>query len=106
MSLTHQHINQIAPCERAIALRREAIAAVMADVDRRRMRLSAWIQNGRIDNEDALRRNARMPGVLGERWREFIILPADAQLQALSGPHFRGTTWQALLQCTPYFEVA
>ena len=94
------------PNPQAIAERREAIAAVMADVEKRQMRLAAWIQSGRIDIEDALRRSARMPGVLGERWREFIMLPADAQLQALSDSRFRGTTWQALLQCTPYFEVA
>jgi hypothetical protein len=96
----------IFPNPQAIADRREAIAVVMADVEKRQMRLAAWIQNGRIDNEDALRRSARMPGVLGDRWREFIMLPAAEQMQALSGTHFRGSTWQALLQCTPYFEFS
>lgn len=90
--------------DQAIAERREAIAAVMANVDMRRARLATWIEKGHIDKADVLKRSTGMPGVLGDLWREFINLQPPAQLEALSGPRFRGTTWQALLQCTPYFE--
>lgn len=95
----------VEPCEKAIADRRAEIARVMANIAMRRERLAGWIRSGSIDNGDAQMRNKRMPGILGERWSIFMDLDDAAKIEALSKTHFHGTSWQALMQCTPYFEV-
>jgi hypothetical protein len=89
----------------AVALRRAAIAKVMAEVERRRLLLAQRLREGLVDLEDARARNATMPGILGQRWAEFIELPLTAQTQALetlSEPRFHGMAWQSLLQCSPF----
>ncbi|MDR1969647.1 MAG: hypothetical protein LBQ32_13320 [Burkholderiaceae bacterium] len=88
----------------AVALRQAAIAKVMAQVERRRLLLAQHLREGAIDLEDARMRNAGMPGILGQRWAEFIELPLVAQTQALetlSESRFHGMAWQSLLQCSP-----
>jgi hypothetical protein len=89
----------------ALALRRAAIAEVTAEVARKRLLLARRLRDGAVDLADARSRNAAMPGVLGQRWAEFIELPLTAQTQALEAlhePRFHGMAWQSLLQCSPF----
>ena len=86
-----------------VAERKQAIAELMTRVDASRLRLRDSIARGQVDAEDARRRNASMPGVLGERWTQFMALTRAAQVAALEQPEFNGMAWQSLLQCSPFF---
>ncbi|WP_448255161.1 hypothetical protein [Ottowia oryzae] len=86
-----------------VAERRQAIAELMARVDASRWKLRDRIARGEVDQEDAHRRNASMPGVLGERWAQFMALTRAEQVTALEQAQFNGMAWQSLLQCSPFF---
>ena len=86
-----------------IAERKQAIAELMARVDASRLTLRERIARGEVDQTDAHRRNASMPGVLGERWTQFMALTRAEQVSALERPQFNGMAWQSLLQCSPFF---
>lgn len=86
-----------------LAARQAAIAQVMGVVRQRRLRLKEELTAGVLDDADAARRNSSMPGWLGQIWAEFIALPLDDKLAALDATHFQCCSWQALLQCSPYF---
>lgn len=83
--------------------RHAEIAKVMARVSLKRLALAEKLERGLADADDARRRNASMPGVLGERWSAFIALPMPEQVSALGRTEFEGMAWQSLLQCSPYF---
>ena len=86
-----------------VAERKQAIAELMARVNTSRLRLRDRIARGAVDQEDAHRRNASMPGVLGERWAQFMVLTRAEQMAALEQTEFNGMAWQSLLQCSPFF---
>ena len=86
----------------AVAARHAEIARVMAQVERRREALAARLRVGDIDRDDARRRNAQMPGCLGQLWGWFVELPQQEQLATLQQDTFHRTAWQSLLQCSPF----
>ena len=86
----------------AAAARHTEIAKVMAQVDDKRKRLAARLHIGDIDWADARRRNAQMPGRLGQLWGRFIELSREEQLAALEADTFDRMAWQSLLQCSPF----
>jgi hypothetical protein len=85
-----------------LAQRQAEIAKVVAQVDRKRTLLAQRLLAGEFDLQQARDRNAGMPGVLGQRWAEFLDLPASEQAATLREPRFRGMAWQSLLQCSPF----
>lgn len=78
----------------------------MADHLKQRARLAAMIERGETDEEDARRRNAAMPGLLGELWDRFMALSTGDRILALRRDEFHGMHWQSLLQCNPFFLPA
>ena len=100
------------PCEPAhnlapaVAARQAEIAKVMAQVERKRHSLADRLRNSDVDLADARRRNAAMPGRLGELWGLFIELPRERQLEALGVAQFHAMSWQSLLQCSPFLQGA
>lgn len=88
----------------AVAARQAEIAKVMAQVEHRRQLLAARLDTGDVDLADARRRNAQMPGRLGQLWGWFIELPLQQQLDALQADTFHQMAWQSLLQCSPFLS--
>ena len=88
----------------AVAARHAEIAKVMAQIEGKRRRLAERLRIGDVDLADARRRNARMPGRLGQLWGWFIELSQAEQLAALEADTFHQMAWQSLLQCSPFLE--
>ena len=78
----------------------------MAQVERKRQSLAERLRAGDVDLADARRRNATMPGRLGELWGIFIELPRERQIEALGVAQFHAMSWQSLLQCSPFLQGA
>ena len=96
-------VQDLAP---AVATRQAEIAKVMAQVERKRYSLAERLRNSDMDLADARRRNASMPGRLGELWGLFIELPRESQVEALGIAQFHAMSWQSLLQCSPFLQGA
>ena len=92
---------ELARCD-AAAARREEVEKVMRQVDVKRIELARRIGSDAVDESDALRRNASMPGILGALWSQFIALSRQDKLSSLAESEFKGMHWQSLLQCNPY----
>ena len=88
----------------AVVARHAEIAKLMAQVEHKRRLLAARLRAGDVDFVDAQRRNARMPGRLGQLWGRFIALPHEEQLAALEADTFHRMAWQSLLQCSPFLQ--
>lgn len=90
----------------AYADRQAEIAKMMARTNAKRVALGSLIASSDFDLVDARRRNASMPGILGELWTKFLDMESSEQLKALEVPEFQGMAWQSLLQCDPIFRLS
>jgi hypothetical protein len=86
----------------AVACRHAEVDKVMQQVQRQRQQLAQRIASGQANHQAAALRNAAMPGLLGQRWAEFMGLSDVQKIQELAQLRFNGMAWQSLLQCNPY----
>ena len=87
-----------------VAERQAEIEKVMGRMNAYRLQLIGKLASDDVDVADAERRNKGMPGVLEERWGQFMALSKEQKIAALQEPAFNGMAWQSLLQCSPYLR--
>lgn len=87
-----------------VTLHQHAVEQVMQKLECSKLELSERLLNGQFNQGKAERRNSTMPGILGQRWREFFELEPNEKIQALKMPAWNGMAWQSLMQCNPYLD--
>lgn len=81
-----------------------ALDALLRDFEAKKDRLLRFFSSGvfGVDDIEVARSFAsERGGVLSDLWLDFLSLPLDVQLIALSQDDFRGMHWQSLVQSSP-----
>lgn len=84
--------------------RNPELDALLREFERNKDRLQRFIAAAVLpaqDLEEARAFASQRGGLLCNLWLDFLALPRDQQLAALSEQEFRGMHWQSLVQSNP-----